>query len=355
VRYPLSGLVGSPADLAKTLQYNSLYPNYDDNVKLLNLNVVAWLTSKIVVHDQTIQTNVNAKYRACLDAPNYTVFSNTTSAAQWNEELDTGAVQVVPLESPHNSIHLSVGGCDIPTYDRSPIEGANGDMGENDTAGLDPIFFFHHCFVDRVFWLWQKKHGFTDHLDVMAGYPGTNSVDNQGPTPGTPPNSWLTLESPLDPFKKIVGGREVTYTSLDCINIEKQLGYIYGPGSLEEPAALATLPEDHSTKMIRVTGINRASIRGSFLVSAYANIDGKKLLVGTEAVLSRWRVAGCANCQSHLEVKAFMSLHRFREESLADAQYEIEIRTRDGLLGPPQTSAAVLPVFATRLFRLEVR
>jgi tyrosinase len=107
--------------------------------------------------------------------------------------------------------------------------------------------------------------------------------------------------------------------------------------------------------MIRVTGINRASIRGSFLVSAYANIDGKKLLVGTEAVLSRWRVAGCANCQSHLEVKAFMSLHRFREESLADAQYEIEIRTRDGLLGPPQTPAAVLPVFATRLFRLEVR
>ena len=55
-------------------------------------------------------------------------------------------------------------------------------MGENDTAGLDPIFFFHHCFVDRVFWLWQKKNGFTDHLDIFAEYPGTNSADSQGPT-----------------------------------------------------------------------------------------------------------------------------------------------------------------------------
>jgi tyrosinase len=356
VRYPLSGLVGSPADLAKTRQHNALYPNYYDNVKLLNQNVIAWLTSHIVVHDQTIQTNVNAKYRACLDAPNYTVFSNTSSAAQWNEDLDTGAVQVVPLESPHNSIHLSVGGCDIPTYDRSPIEGANGDMGENDTAGLDPIFFFHHCFVDRVFWLWQKKHSCTDHLEVMAGYPGTNSVDNQGPTPGTPPNSWLTLESPLDPFKKMVGGKEVAYTSLDCLNIEKQLGYTYGPGSLEEPMApLAELPEGHSTKMIRVTGINRAAIRGSFTVSAYAHIDGKKMLVGTEAVLSRWRVEGCANCQSHLEVKAFMSLHRFKEESLVGAQYEIEIRTRDGLLGQAKAPVASLAMFEKKPFIFEVR
>src|SRR5208283_4270096 len=180
--------------------------------------------------------NVRDKYKSCLDAPNYTVFSNTTSAQQWNDErLGTGAPMVVPLESPHNSIHLAVGGIDVPSYDRAPIEGANGDMGENDTAALDPIFYFHHCFVDRVFWLWQKKHGFTDHLDVIEEYPGTNSVDGQGPTPGTMPNSWLTLDSPLNPFKKkAADGSEEPYTSRDCINIEKQLGYTYAHGSLEE-------------------------------------------------------------------------------------------------------------------------
>ncbi|MDH4065315.1 MAG: tyrosinase family protein [Acidobacteriota bacterium] len=351
VRYPLSGLVG-PADKAKTDAHNARYPDYDENVRLLNRNVVDWLTSQIVVHDQVIPTHVKAKYEASLNAPNFTVFSNTSSAAQWNDDLPAGAVPVVPLESPHNSIHLAVGGCDIPTYDRSPLEGANGDMGENDTAALDPIFFFHHCFVDRVFWLWQQRHGFTECLELFTEYPGTNSVDSQGPTPGVAPNAWLTLESPLEPFKKQDGR---PFTSLDCIHIEKQLGYTYGPGSLEDQPvkAAAAAQEGHSRRTIRVSGLNRARIRGSFLVSAYATIGGKRHLVGTEAVLSRWNVQGCANCQTHLEAKAFMGLHGFREASVADAAFEIEVRTRDGQLGQPRTEA--LAAVERRPFRFEVR
>lgn len=350
VRYPLSGLVG-PTDIAATQKHNKQYPNYDDNVKLLNRNIIAWLTSQIIVGGKSIPTNVKAKYIACLDAPNYTVFSNTTSAHQWNEDLDTGLAPIVPLESPHNSIHLAVGGCDVPTYDRSPIEGANGDMGENDTAGLDPIFFFHHCFVDRVFWLWQQRNGFTDRLEIIPEYPGTNSVDSQGPTPGTAPNSWLTLESPLSPFLQHEHGKDRVYTSLDCINIEEQLGYTYGPGSLVPPMALAALEAGHSTKVIRISGINRARIRGSFLISAYANFDGKKSHLGTEAVLSRWNVQGCANCQTHLEAKAFIGLHGFQEESIVKSEIEVEVRTRDGLLDKPRP----LATFATKPFRFEVR
>jgi tyrosinase len=164
VRYPLSGLVG-PGDIAATKAHNAKYPDYDTNVKLLNDNIVAWLNTDIVVNGQRVGGKVKDHYASCLEAPNFTVFSNTTSAAAWFD--DTNA-RVVPLESPHNSIHLAVGGFDLANvFDASPIEGANGDMGENDTAGLDPIFFFHHCFVDRVFWLWQKKHGFTDRLEII--------------------------------------------------------------------------------------------------------------------------------------------------------------------------------------------
>ena len=143
-----------------------------------------------------------------------------------------------------------------------------------------------------LFWLWQKKHGFTDQLEVISEYPGTNSVDSQGPTPGTVPNSWLTLESPLDPFKKVEHGKERPYTSLDCINIEKQLGFTYGQGSLEAESLskAAALPVDNA-RVIGVTGINRAPIRGSFLVSVFGNIGGERVLLGTEAVLSRWSVA----------------------------------------------------------------
>jgi tyrosinase len=260
----------------------------------------------------------------------------------------------VPLESPHNSIHLAVGGCDVPNYDRSPIDGANGDMGENDTAGLDPIFFFHHCFVDRVFWLWQQRHGFTDTLEIIPHYPGTNSVDNQGPTPGTAPNSWLTLDSPLDPFTITDNGADRPFTSRDCINIETQLGYTYGPGSLEQRAQLMALQPGQASRMIQVRGINRGAIRGSFLISAFALIDGKRQHLGTEAVLSRWHV-----CQTHLEARADIGVRGLREETLASTDHiEVEVRTRDGLLGgaPRTLASAALGATARRpLFTVHVR
>ncbi|HEY4011936.1 MAG TPA: tyrosinase family protein [Polyangiaceae bacterium] len=350
VRYPLSGLVGSDADRAKTKEHNAQFPNYESNVALLDQNIARWLTSQVVVNGQVISTNVAGKYKACLDAPNYTVFSNTTSAAQWNENLPGGGVPIVPLESPHNSMHLAVGGFDAPGFDASPIAGANGDMGENDTAGLDPIFYFHHCFVDRVFWLWQKRHGFTDRLEVLPEYPGTNSVDSQGPTPGTPANSWLTLDSPLNPFKK---GDGAAYTSRDCIQIETQLGYTYGPGSLDGPVERMFRGQDSGAKTVRVSGINRAPIRGSFLVSVFATLGGKRQHVGTEAVLSRWNVQYCANCQTHLEVKAFVGLHGLQAGSSPN-DFDVEIRTRDGVLGTGHArSIAGAP--GQRLFRIEVR
>ncbi len=356
VRYPLSGLVG-PSDKAATDAHNAKFPNFDQNVKLLNDNIVNWLNATVIVDGNPIPGgHVKDKYTACLNAPNYTVFSNTTSSAQWFD--DTG-VNIVPIESPHNSVHLAVGGFDLPKiFDASPIEGANGDMGENDTAGLDPIFFFHHCFVDRVFWLWQKKHGFTDKLEIIPQYPGTNSVDNQGPTPGTAANSWLTLESPLDPFTRSEAGKQRAVTSLDCVNIETQLGYTYGPGSLEESqelVAAATAPG----RTISVRGINRSRIRGSFLISAFATVDGKKQHVGTEAVLSRWHVDGCANCQTHLEARAAISTHALgATESVNPDSIEVQVHTRDGLLGgKPQTEAmaARTETAGKKPFRVEIR
>ena len=142
VRYPLSGLVGTDADRAATDKHNAQYPDFEKNVGLLNDNILTRLNATVIVDGKPLPGggHVKAKYEACLNAPNYTVFSNTTSAAQWFDDKD---VNVVPLESPHNSIHLAVGGFDLANiFNASPIDGANGDMGENDTAGLDPIFFF---------------------------------------------------------------------------------------------------------------------------------------------------------------------------------------------------------------------
>lgn len=342
VRYPLSGLVGTEAMRKAAEQHNQQFPDYEQNVHLLNQNILAWLTNTVEIPPVPPATEpthnligIYEEYVKCLHAPNYTVFSNTTSAGQWNETYDPAndpATLVVPLEQPHNDIHLSVGGFDVPNQpqpnDFSPIAGANGDMGENDTAALDPLFYFHHCNVDRMFWLWQKKHGRTDFLEIIKDYPGTNSNDSQFPTPGYAPNTPLDLDSPLNPFHKYTG--EV-YTSNDCINIETQLGYTYSKGSLEEDAPEAAnslaaaserlLAAPPAKRVLRVTNINRAPIKGSFIVAVY---HGEQL-VGFKSVLSRWDPVACSNCRTHLEVKAFFPLHEAVAAGATEDDFEVRL------------------------------
>lgn len=282
-RFPWSTLnYESDENLAKEIaEYNANLieeENKDPNslVNALNTNVSRWLYNKNAhlendpEHHATSDTS--SKYLRCLDAPNYTVFSNTTSAMEWNErklnvrswggeekDRKTSPKAVVPLESPHNDMHLAIGGFQYPGLGDSntkittsnpskassgsttntgldvaspnseqtdaSIKGkitvdvagkkevltdkptdkykwANGDMGENETAAFDPIFYFHHCFIDKTFWDWQVKHDSKTKLEIIEGYPGTNSVDSQGPTPGVAGGTWLTLQSPLTPFKK---------------------------------------------------------------------------------------------------------------------------------------------------------
>jgi len=214
VRYPFSGLVGSNDAAATKVHNQTLEDLGDDKTNgYLNENVQNWLGFSVTTSDGTVRyTGNRVKYEKCLLAPNYTVFSNTTSATQWNEDHfgvkqfqeegapDPAPEAVVPLESPHNALHLAIGGFEIPGVNYDHYPGANGDMGENDTASFDPIFYFHHCFIDKVFWEWQKKWDRTECLDIIDGYPGTNSVDNQGPTPGVPGNTWLDMDTPLQPF-----------------------------------------------------------------------------------------------------------------------------------------------------------
>ncbi|HEX6667594.1 MAG TPA: tyrosinase family protein [Solirubrobacterales bacterium] len=361
VRYPYSGLVGSKQEKEETATHNAQW-TYAQAVQVLNKNIIEWLKHEIVIKGKQITIGVKKAFEECLNAPNYTVFSNTTSVQEWN---DNGA-NVIPLENPHNKIHLAVGGYDVPKGpkegDNSVIPGANGDMGENETAALDPIFFFHHCFIDRVFWLWQERKKTTDKLSIIDRYPGTNSSDSQGATPGVPPNAWLSLDTPLEPFEWPVEYVDKKITGHDLLNIKTQLDYIYGPGSLEDlaEAAPAGLEAAAEEPKLHVTGIDRGGIRGSFLIVASAEVDGEETVIGSEAVLSRWNVAGCANCQTHLMAGASFPLHGLDPEELGPDALKVEVRTRDGLLGDrPQGVSALQEAEAQAeekpRFRVEVR
>ncbi|RFU29027.1 hypothetical protein B7463_g7323, partial [Scytalidium lignicola] len=171
----------------------------------------------------------------CLVAPNYTVFSNTRSQNHWIKKhggYPTKDHFVVYHERPCNAIYLAVGGFyQKGVYKANPddILVANGDIGDNETAGFDPIFFLHHCFIDNVFRTWQKYNNSTiaGDLAIEPGYCETISDDG---LPNIPPDTPLDMSSPLDPFERPDGS---VYTSFHVTDISNQLGYDYGIGSLD--------------------------------------------------------------------------------------------------------------------------
>lgn len=67
------------------------------------------------------------------------------------------------LEDIHDQIHGWTGG-----MNPSPPP-VGGDMGAVATAAYDPIFWSHHCMIDRIWYLWQLRQGVNnvpeDYLD----------------------------------------------------------------------------------------------------------------------------------------------------------------------------------------------
>jgi tyrosinase len=57
------------------------------------------------------------------------------------------------LQNIHDFVHPWVGG----TSPDDPNLG--GDMGSIPVAAFDPIFYAHHTMIDRLWYMWQVKHG----------------------------------------------------------------------------------------------------------------------------------------------------------------------------------------------------
>ena len=78
-------------------------------------------------------------------SPGANPFARLPTESQINELLDDTdwASFSDRLEDLHDDVHGWVG----------------GDMRDVTTAAFDPIFFAHHCMIDRIWYLWQGCHG----------------------------------------------------------------------------------------------------------------------------------------------------------------------------------------------------
>jgi len=220
----------------------------EDPVSALNATIVSWLNDTPA---GGTRVNLVEQYTACLEAPNFVLLSNTASQEWYNTTHH--AHHVVSLEAVHHHVHLAVQGQWSTAQEYAPVQ-------TKATAAnlvLDPLFFLHLCFIDYVFWTWQKKHDLValtaQSKKTVMNEPASVGSDEATTAPlrgslahkvGTQDKKaalW-TLHSPLQPFAVPVGYRAAAarsknekfyYRSKDVIDIETQLGYNYGPGSLD--------------------------------------------------------------------------------------------------------------------------
>jgi hypothetical protein len=81
----------------------------------------------------------------------------------------------------HNRVHVWVGG-------------AMGPM----TSPHDPVFFLHHCNVDRIWALWQQQRRDAPYLPVTGGPTGHNQHDPMWPWPWGSETRQITPADMLD-------------------------------------------------------------------------------------------------------------------------------------------------------------
>ncbi|KAK1705236.1 putative tyrosinase [Colletotrichum lupini] len=307
-RYPLAGVTSldgkDPASVAR----------------ILNGNIAAWLSGKIQIDGKASPTSIPdtvsivSRYKASLDAPNYTLFSNKASRGEWlhNTKGSLESKFHTSLEDPHNAVHLAIGGFYQDGEENAkPVKDVHGDMGENETANFDPIFFLHHAFIDYVFWTWQVKHRLTKPGNLSVE-PNITAATLSAGSPVLPPGSKLEMSSPLAPFLKSGCISDPVFHTSDDITDINQLGYMYGEGSLDLLTSGPVLgdPELPLVAVARVSGISTTFHEGSFVIRTSAKLaDGREIEIDRDAILSRWALANCKNCQKNkLETYTYIPL-----------------------------------------------
>ena len=83
----------------------------------------------------------NKELNNVLYSESYPMFSSNTLYTDVFRKL----IEFNPLEIPHNNVHDFIGG-------------KGGNMGEVSISAYDPLFWLHHCNMDRFFYNWLFNH-----------------------------------------------------------------------------------------------------------------------------------------------------------------------------------------------------
>lgn len=175
-----------------------------------------------------------------MNAPNFQSFGGNQAAG--------GALE----NGPHGLIHVWTG-------DRQ-VSSSNADMGRLDTAARDPLFFAHHCNIDRLWAEWLRR----------------NPTAHKNPTAPAWLNTSFTFFDENSKLRRIRVG--------DVLDTAGKLGFTYPPGAAltdSKPPKKIPLPFDKITKAIKLPADLKAQLTGA----ADSEVKKNRSLVLDGAVL----------------------------------------------------------------------
>jgi len=186
----------------------------------------------------------------------------------------------------HDGGHVSVG----PT------------MGDQNVSAYDPVFWFYHCNIDRLWLRWQNNvQGAT-----LTGF--TSTIDGDA--------SWLTAppSNALPPFSTTTGATIAYGISYDDegpeVTVENPVGSI--------AAAHSFSIKSSAPVSVRVKDIDRLNIPGSFVVKLLA--EGQP--IAQRAFFQPNRPQNCANCRKQALVNIDF---RIDQSELVDRTLSVQI------------------------------
>ncbi len=165
-------------------------------------------------------------------------------------------------------------------------------MQHQEVAAFDPVFWFFHCNWDRVFWEWQKKmlatdlHGLLTTINETTdalSYQIFNDAALQALNPFTSNPPELNTLAIIDSVNQldIDYGPPATASNVDFL-----------PKTQRTLAASKAFTVEANRVNVRVSGINRLKIPGSFWV--HLQKDGRT--IATRSLFQPVEVQTCANC-----------------------------------------------------------
>jgi hypothetical protein len=182
-------------------------------------------------------------------------------------------------------------------------------MADQNVSAYDPVFWFYHCNLDRIWLDWQIKLS----ADTLAGF--TSVVDGDPSWLSVSPDDLLTGFDGQGGLPGTTAGETISF-GISYEPHEQEAALENKVGSLEAARAFSIKRSDPVS--VRVKDIDRLNIPGTFIVKLLA--DGEP--IAKRAFFQPNSPRNCENCRKQARVNIDF---RIEQEKLLDRRLSVEI------------------------------